>query len=94
MDGVSWLEGSLGIDKRIFSVAWTGGLFEAVGEDGAAAESADGSGWSARVSGTAGDLYGAVWTGGRLLALGKGGAILSGDCAAIGHRTQAIARTP
>jgi len=92
-DGVSWLEGSVGIDKSLFSVAWTDGLFETVGEDGTAAESADGFGWSARVSGAAGDLYGAVWTGGRLFGLGKGGAILSGDCAAFGRRTQAIART-
>jgi hypothetical protein len=93
-DGVSWLEGSVGVDKSLFSVAWTGGLYEAVGEDGTAVESADGLGWSARTSGMAGDLYCAVWIDSRLFALGRGGAILAGDCAAIGHRTQAIARTP
>ena len=73
-------------------MAWTGALFEAVGEDGAVRESVDGVGWTARDSGTAGDLYGAVWAGERLLGLGKGGTILDGGCTAIGRRTQAVSR--
>ena len=73
-------------------MTWNGSLYEAVGENGAAADSVDGWGWSARDSGTAGDLYGVVWAGSHLLGLGKGGAILDGGCSMIQRRTEAVLR--
>ena len=75
-------------------MTWANGLFEAVGEDGLAAESADGLRWSLRETRTANDLFGVVWTGNRLLGLGRGGAILDGGCAAAPREGETPRRMP
>jgi hypothetical protein len=87
-------EGSIGVDTGFFSVAWANGLYEAVGEDGVAAESPDGLRWSLRATRTANDLFGVAWTGDRLLGLGRGGAILDGGCAAAPREEKSPRRMP
>ena len=79
-DGIAWTETNAGTPRSLFSVAWSGSRFVAVGGQGVRVESADGVTWSARDSGTENDLLAVRSAGGKLFALGKAGTVLREGC--------------
>jgi serine/threonine protein kinase len=75
--GNTWTLRSSPTSQNLYSVAWSGGQFVAVGAGGTILTSPDGSTWTARPSPTAADLIGVAWVGSRFVAVGYSGTILS-----------------
>jgi hypothetical protein len=76
-DGVNWtVQASLANDA-LTSVTYGGGLFVAVGWDGAILTSPDGVNWTQQTSGTNSALYGVTYEDGLFVAVGERGTILT-----------------
>jgi len=76
-DGVTWTQGPLWTDPRLWAITWDGTKFVGVGPNGAIATSPDGAQWSPRTSGTSSALIAVAWTGSLLVAVGDNGTIVT-----------------
>ena len=73
----SWTSRSSGVSQRLNDVAYGGGMWVVVGDDGTILTSSDGITWTSRTSGTTECLYGVAYGGGMWVVVGDGGTILT-----------------
>jgi serine/threonine protein kinase len=75
--GRIWHAQNSGTPSRLWSVAWSGSQFVAVGADGTILTSPDGSAWTAQSSGTSNYLDGIAWSSSQFVVVGWSGTILT-----------------
>src|SRR5690606_32273764 len=73
----SWTNRSSGTSRALYGVAYGGGMWVAVGDNGTILTSADGATWTSRTSGTTQILNGVAYGGGMWVVVGTGGTILT-----------------
>jgi hypothetical protein len=76
--GLEWSVRSTGIADVLYSIAWSGTRFVAVG-DSSIFSSPDGYQWDLMVANTPGELFRVIWTNHHFIAVGEGIIYLSPD---------------
>jgi len=76
-DGAGWSKQTSGTVRQLWSVAWSGSLFAAVGAGGTILTSPDASSWTVRSSGTGEDLRAIAFARGQFVAVGANTTILT-----------------
>ncbi|WP_457630780.1 WD40/YVTN/BNR-like repeat-containing protein, partial [Oceanithermus sp.] len=76
-DGVNWESRPLDITSPLNKVAYGGGVYVAVGDDGIIFTSSDGVSWTLQESGVVSNLHGVTYGNGLFVAVGSGGTVLT-----------------
>ena len=76
-DGVNWESRPLDITSPLNKVAYGGGVYVAVGDNGIIFTSSDGVSWTLQESGVVSNLHGVTYGNGLFVAVGDGGTVLT-----------------